>query len=174
MRPGLIALAHVARHTRPALLSLDNSRTPDGMRSLHAPAVSRNVERSADETAEGSHNCGEVVALIGSEPTKLDQRVDRAALDFEHEADFARRTQRRAYSHLERPLDKIDQRMREGAPLSQSDAVSQPRSTRSAVTFGPTSRLTMTSPCRRRSRDLRMRSAADDSGVIFDPHDHTC
>src|SRR6266446_3638043 len=110
MRPGLIALAHVARHTQPALLSLDNSRTPDGMRSLHAPAVSRNVERSADETAEGSHNCGEVVALIGSEPTKLDQRVDCAALDFEHEADFARRTQRRAYSHLERPLDKIDQR----------------------------------------------------------------
>jgi hypothetical protein len=48
------------------------------MRSLHAAAVTRNVERSADETAEGSHNCGEVVALIGSEPTKLDQSVDRA------------------------------------------------------------------------------------------------
>jgi hypothetical protein len=85
----LIALAHVARHTRPALLSLDNSRAPDGMRSLHAPAVTRNVERSADETAEGSHNCGEVVALIGSEPTKLDQRVDCAALDFAEETDFA-------------------------------------------------------------------------------------
>jgi hypothetical protein len=27
----------------------------------------------------------------------------------------------------------------------------------------------MTSPCRRRSRDLRMRSAADDGTVISDP-----
>ena len=107
MRPGLIALSNVARHTgRPSGASTTAGH-PDEMRSMHAPAVTRNVERSASELPKGSHNCGVVVALIGSEPTKLDQRVDRAALDFEHEADFARRTQRRAYSHLERPLDKI-------------------------------------------------------------------
>jgi hypothetical protein len=58
--------------------------------------------------AEASHNCAEVVPLIRSEPTKRDQRLDRAVLDFEHEADFTWRAQRRAYAHLERPLDKID------------------------------------------------------------------
>src|SRR6267143_5780997 len=84
------------------------------MRSLHAAAVTRNVERSADETAEGSHNCGEIVPPLGAEPTKLDQRVDRAALDFEHEADFAWRAQRRGYAHLDRPLDELGQRMGEG------------------------------------------------------------
>jgi hypothetical protein len=45
MRPGLIALAHVARHTQPALLSRDNSRAPDGMRSMHAPLPPRSSAR---------------------------------------------------------------------------------------------------------------------------------
>jgi len=81
---------------------------------MHAPAVTRNVERSASELPKGSHNCGVVVALIGSEPTKLDQRVDRAVLDLEHEADFAWRAQRRGYTHLDRPFDEFGQRTGEG------------------------------------------------------------
>jgi hypothetical protein len=35
--------------------------------------------------------CGDVVPPIGSEPTKRDQRLDCAVLDFDHEADFALR-----------------------------------------------------------------------------------
>ena len=52
------------------------------MRSMHAPAVTRNVERSASELPKGSHNCGVVVALIGSEPTKLDQIGSHFRPDF--------------------------------------------------------------------------------------------
>jgi hypothetical protein len=65
------------------------------------PTIARNGERSAGETAEGSHNCGEIVPLIGSEPTKLDQRFDRAALDFAEETDFALlRAHRRGHTSL--------------------------------------------------------------------------
>jgi hypothetical protein len=37
---------------------------------------------------------------------EVDQRVGRAALDFEHEADFGLRVQRRGYTQLDRPLDE--------------------------------------------------------------------
>ena len=114
MGPGLIALSNVARHTGQPARASTTAGHP-AMRSLHVAAVTRNVERSADETAEGSHNCGEIVRLIGSEPTKLDQRVDCAALDFAEETDFAPlRARRWAHTSPDHPLDKIDQRMREG------------------------------------------------------------
>jgi hypothetical protein len=110
-RPFQCCPLHQPAH-QPARPSLDNSRAPDGMRSLHVAAVTRNVERSADETAEGSHNCGEIVPPLGSEPTKLDQRVDWAALDFAEETDFALlRACRWGHTSPDRPIDKIDQRM---------------------------------------------------------------
>ena len=69
---GLIALANVARHTgRPSRASTTAGH-PDGILIAIHPAGTRNVERSTGETAEGSHNCGEVVSLIGSEATKMD------------------------------------------------------------------------------------------------------
>jgi len=95
------------------------TRPPSGhssMRNLLAihPAVARNFERSAGETAQATRNCGDIVTLIGSEPTKRDQRLDCAALDVEHEADFARRARRRGYTQLDPSLDELDQRTCEG------------------------------------------------------------
>ena len=84
------------------------------MRSSHAAAVTRIGERSAYETAEGSHNCGEIVPPLGSEPMKLDQRLDRAALDFAEETDFALlRARRWGHTSPDRPFDEFGQRTSE-------------------------------------------------------------
>jgi hypothetical protein len=133
------------------------------------PTVARNGERSAGKAAESFGCSAEIFLLIGWQPPECNQRVDRVALDFEHEADFAlragagvtRTSIARSMSLISVPVN---------ASLSpRSGAGSQPRPTRSAVTFGLSSRLTIASPWRRRSRVRRMRTAAGDGAVISDP-----
>ena len=122
--------AAVARHTGRGSRALSAVKEC----TIDRATVACNGERSAGKAAEGFGYRAEIVLLIGWQPPECNQRVDRVALDFEHEADFALRAWRRGYAHLDRPFDELDQRKGEGPCRSnRGPAASPARSDRQSL-----------------------------------------